>query len=533
MKKIFLISLSITLFMTVFNLLPVQGQVLDFKQYSNSNIETSDAYKKGNIYQKDLLLFIDILKECHPAFSPEHNFPFNIDSIANVGYNWAAQCESVANLNAYLQTISTLINDGHTSLLFDINKNLVYPFLFFIDIDNDKIYLRGISKEYESFLGKQVNQINGYPILEVLNSFRKVISSDNDFYFLDKVGNFMQSYSMWKNSSYCLPDSSLLFSFADNTSISLHPISVQQMDLSMLQFNNQVISIRENSKQPFLYKLLPEQSICYLQFNLCIDQSALRFQFYLKNQNNISEDLEKKITSYPRFDMFLKEMFQAIGTNKITTLVIDVRDNGGGDSNLCDVLLSWLKPYKEIKTQTFSIRFSNLWKQHYPILATEYEKSFADNGISFELGDLYESTFILNLLKREKESSISNKINEYFVKNVDVDKIFKGNIIFIQNSKTFSSAGLLITEAVDNNIGVVIGDKSSYRPCSYGDLLPWELPNTGTKGFVSHKIFNRPNIDKCDELSLNPQIYLPTSWLDFLSGKDICWEWILKKYGNF
>jgi hypothetical protein len=124
------------------------------------------------------------------------------------------------------------------------------------------------------------------------------------------------------------------------------------------------------------------------------------------------------------------------------------------------------------------------------------------------------------------------KTDSYFVRNEDENKVFKGNVIFIQNAKTYSSAGLLITDAVDNRIGVVTGNKSSYRPCHYGDLLAYELPNTKIRGFVSHKFFKRPDAEKCDETSLTPAVYIPATWQDILEGKDIHWEWILEHYGK-
>jgi hypothetical protein len=498
----YVVCFLIVIFETILNLLPIQGQNLNFIQYSNEGVENTDLYKKGNVYQKDLLLFIDVLKECHPAFSPRHTFPFDIDSISSVGYNWAVQCKNVGMLKSYLQTISALLNDGHTTLLPDYDENLVYPFLFFID--NDKMYLRGVNKEYEASIGKQINQINGRPIFEVLNSFRKIISSDNEIRFLYNVNNSMSSYTMWKNNPFCLPDSSLSLTFTDNTNISLYPIPVNQISWALQQPKDQINSIRENTKQSYLYKLLPEQGICYLQFNACYDQN-------------------------PRFDTFLKEMFQTIESQKIKNLVIDVRNNGGGNSLLCDVLLSWLKPVKEIKNGTSSIRFSNLWKQHYPTLAAEYEQIFIENKLSFEMGKLYGNPFLSNLSGKKEEASVYEKtIDEYFIKKEDGNKIFQGNVFFIQSEKTYSSAGQLIAKATDNNIGIVVGSKSSYRPCRYGDALAWKLPNTKIRGIVSHKIFNRPNSDKCNEMSLTPTIYMPLSWADILSGEDICWNWILE-----
>ena len=51
----------------------------------------------------------------------------------------------------------------------------------------------------------------------------------------------------------------------------------------------------------------------------------------------------------PDFGAFLKEMFGEMERNDVKTLVIDVRDNGGGNSRLCNQLLSWLKPIEDIR----------------------------------------------------------------------------------------------------------------------------------------------------------------------------------------
>lgn len=250
----------------------------------------------------------------------------------------------------------------------------------------------------------------------------------------------------------------------------------------------------------------------------------------MNNTNNLSENqLEKKILQYPRFDKFLNNMFEDIQSNKIKTLVIDVRNNTGGNSKLCDILLSWLKPIKDIREGSSSIRFSELWKLHYMNLYNEYKRIFAEIKLPFKMGTLYDSAILSSLSSIEKSPSIINKMNEYFLMNKDTSKIFKGNIIFIQGKKTYSSAGLLITEARDNNIGIIIGDKSSYRPCNYGDILFGELPNTHIKGSVSHKIFYRPNVNKCNESTLIPDVYLPTTWSDVIQNKDVCWEWVLKQ----
>jgi hypothetical protein len=89
---------------------------------------------------------------------------------------------------------------------------------------------------------------------------------------------------------------------------------------------------------------------------------------------------------------------------------------------------------------------------------------------------------------------------------------------------------MLILEAIDNGIGTLIGNKSSYKSCSYGDLLGWELPNTKIQGFVSHKIFKRPDVSKCNDLYIIPDVLIEPSFNDLSTGNDRCWDWIIENY---
>lgn len=512
----------------LFGYASLNGQNLVFNTYINEDVVNSEDYIKGNVYQKDFLLFVDLLKDSHPAFAQGNDFPFNVDSVRQDGYKWAYQCKSINDLKAYMQSVATLLNDAHTTLLPEVNNNLIYPFVFFKD--DSAIYMRALNKGGESFLGKRIFQINGHPVLSVLNSFKRAISSDNEAYFENKVNNYMQLYSMWENNPFCRSDSLLQFIFEDGTALSLSPVTRQNINLVWKDDRSLPNPIRDNKKTPFQYKLLSKESICYLQFNSCMDQSSARLQYYMSKGDSIPEAIERKLLQFPRFDNFLGEMFQAIHTNGIKTLVVDVRDNSGGNSSLCDVLLSWLKPLQDLKKGTSWIRVSKLWEQCNPSLAQKYHQAYRENNLEFNMGELYDTASMPPIKSEHNNSLSSEMISKLFVKNVDENKVFKGNVVFIQNSSTFSSAGLLITNAVDNNIGTLIGDNSSYRPCGYGDLLSWELPNTKIRGYVSHKIFSRPDGDKCGESSLTPTVYLANTWEQVLENKDACWEWVLNNY---
>ena len=511
----------------LFNFTPINGQSLI--QYSNSTIENSGKYKDGNIYQKDFLLFTTMLEETHPAFAPSLKHPVDIDSIQLKGYQWADECQSNEALSVYIQSILTLLNDGHTTVGQNMNMNLIYPFSFF---KNDQsIYLRGVNQAYKSSLGKEISQINGAPVLDVINSFKQVICADNEVRFFALANNLMPFYSMWKNNPYYSTDSILKVTFTDATTISLKPLSKQQLNIAWLQNKIQPNSIRTAGRTPFLYKIVTEKNICYLQFNNCIDQNTLRSQYATMGMSK--ENIEKNVSRFPIFDKFLDEMFQKIKEQNINTLVVDVQNNPGGNSQLCDELLSRLKPRNEIKQGTASLRCSKLWEQNLPLLAENYKQKFREKGEVLELGRLYENELLTRVLSNNNsntETITTSKQSNDSVENKTIDTIYKGTVIFIQNELTYSSAGMLITNAVDNNIGIVIGGESSYSPSHYGDILNWELPNTKIKGTISHKIFYRPDISKSKERSLIPSIKLTPNFSDLVEGKDIYWEWILNNY---
>lgn len=528
-KIIFRFALILMLSISVFDFASLNGQNSDYKKYINQDVTSSDRYTSGNIYQKDFLLFIDLLKECHPSFADGQKYPFDIDRIKNEGYNWASTCKSTNELRTYLQSIATLLKDGHTSLVPILDKKYIYPFIFFKE--NSSFILNGIDEPYSSFIGKEIIEINGKPVLDVVNSFRNAICSDNEIYYYDKVNSFMQMYSMWEGNPYSIKDSSLTFTFSDKTQIRLNPVSSDKIKIVKPPIKPN--SIRINTKEPFVYKLIKEKSICYLQFNSCVDQCSLRSQYNMnRNITNLSEEaFENKVSKIPRFDLFLSDMFQAMKTNKISTLVIDVRDNPGGNSRLCDILLSWLKPIKDTKYQNSFTRISKLWEQNFPALSAEYKELYSQMAKPYELGSLLDNQYLSTLINNaNNDNSISKKVDECFMANKDSSMIFDGNVVFIMNSKTYSSASMLIINAVDNNIGTLIGEEGSFRPCSYGDILSWELPNTMINGFVSHKIFSRPNLNKCNEMSIKPDIEINQTWSDIVEGNDVFLNWVLSKY---
>lgn len=236
----------------------------------------------------------------------------------------------------------------------------------------------------------------------------------------------------------------------------------------------------------FHYRLFPEHSLCYLQFNQCQDARTAG-----------NEEL-------PRWDTMLDEMFAQMKEQDIQTLVVDAQYNNGGSSMLCDELLIRLRPLDKLERFTTSLRFSNLMGTFNPRIVIA-KQAWEEAG---HIDELYQMP--------------EGKVSPDFVQ----PEVYKGNVVFIQSAKTYSSAGILMTLARDNRLGTILGQTSTFSPSHYGEILPFTLPNTGELGSVSTKFFARP-----DSTRLYDKVLEPTVRLD-LSDKEAAWQFIVNHYGQ-
>lgn len=486
---------------------------------TNPEIETSDIYREGNSYQRDFLLFADMLENTHPLFAEADKPHFDMDSLTRAGYQDLADCKSKMQLKYYLQAVLSRINDGHSHVSTDLSlyRKGLYPFYLFFENDTT-FYLFGIKKKYADHLGKRVMSINDTPVREIIDSFRPLMSCDNDNFFKANVmRECMVWRALWDYTPYHRSDGKLLLQFEDGDTVLL-PSTWNTKSYAWYQTEMKDF-IREKDGMPFSYTILPEKRLCCLHFAECSDRNTL----LASAKMGMAEDTSQ-INKMPDFGMFLKEMFGKINENEVSTLVIDVRDNGGGNSRLCDQLLSWLKPIDEFRWGGGKIRFSKLWEAQYPEYAKQVKAYFEGNGLTYPLGELYQGP-----LDNSEDDDQEDEIDELFMMNESRDSLFTGKVVFLQGKGTFSSAGKLITSAVDNGIGIVIGDYSTYSPNNYGDCLYWELPNTHVKGSVSHKIFYRADAARRNENVLVPDVPLPVTWEDVRNGVNPCWKWVMEQ----
>ena len=463
----------------------------DFPDISYEEIESSREYINGNKYQKDLLLYSKTFERTHPFYANPKRAK-ELKSETKKLYKELAEIYDIEIFCYRLQALTHHLNDGHSQVSSGLSKGLIYPIYIMFDT-KDSGYLLAVEKDHKEYLGKRITKINGNPICDLIYKGQKLISGDNNIFKIRELSKRLQLKDFWKMCGY--DNDKIVLTFKDMTSVTISATTGQGLTVEKLDitFN----SPTAQKKVPFYYKIHDSLSICYLQFNMCYDS-----------------------LNYPkfgqRFDNFIERMIADIEEKSIKTLVVDVRNNSGGSSSLCDVLLSYLTDYNKIKNMGCKVRMSEMLLKHQPDLASVE----LNDGTKPDFGDVFDYWEI----KRDnlKEVHLARRIN------LNPDKVFKGNIIFISGKETFSSAGLLLTLARDNSIGTIIGETSRHSPSHYGDILRLNLPNTNTKATISCRHFIRPNENLNNEIELVPDVVLNLS--DYTIDKDPAWEWILEHY---
>ena len=465
----------------------------------NEAIEGSARYQKGNIYQKDLLLYVDMLGETHPYYADEANRA-KLEKQAKRMYRECAKIDNARDFKVYLQRFTSSLHDGHTAIYYWENLNLIFP--IGLDIDGDNPYIINItSEEHCDLLGKEVVKINGYPVKQVLDMARPLVSADNEVNYENLVTQYLMFTQFWQMLG--MSDTELHLTLADGSEATIPAINKNQLKIAQLQ-RNTAQRVTTQRGVLFDYTIFEEEGICYMQFNQFADRVT-----------------HPNYPQLARFDDTMRDMMAEMEAKGIETLVVDLQYNGGGNSSLGTVLLSWLQPYKETQNISVTLRYSDLLCQHYP-----YYQNFTVEGRPLERGKTYDFWSFDH--SKDYKVDYEQQDSTQHVINIDPERIFKGNVVFIQGKDSFSSATLLLTLAQDNGIGTIIGERAGGKPCHYGDILYCTLPNTETLATVSHKYFIRPDRTLEHAEHIEPDVVIDLDNPE----RDMAWEWIVENYGK-
>lgn len=204
----------------------------------------------------------------------------------------------------------------------------------------------------------------------------------------------------------------------------------------------------------------------------------------------------RSMKDLPAFERFLDSVFTDIHNKPVSGLIIDLRQNGGGNSALGEKLIDYIssKPYR--------MGGGSTWK-----VSDEYKtfiREQAGNNAVYANGPFQSylnrnSGTVISALNSKLHTPGKNKLR------------YNGKVCVLTGPNTFSSANMLSNAIKDYQLATIIGEPTG-EPCNdYGELYWNKLPHTGLQFFTCTKQFIRANGDAADPNPVLPDITVKQS----------------------
>lgn len=182
----------------------------------------------------------------------------------------------------------------------------------------------------------------------------------------------------------------------------------------------------------------------------------------------------------------LDELFPQMEEKGTSVLIVDLRNNGGGDGELGEELIrrTVQKPYK---TPSKRMRYSKAYQKALLIdgLKERGVPAFLHLENILKLNDFHPYPVDLSKLK-----------GEYITYDHGIAYPYKNNwngtLVLITSHDTASAAVDLAAIVKDSQLGVIVGEETGGRPSYFSEVAILYLPNSGWVSMIASSYFERP-----------------------------------------
>ena len=211
-----------------------------------------------------------------------------------------------------------MCGDGHTSLGYDFKKMHYYP----VNVRwfDDGVFIVNCDARYRRALGAKILKVGSRSIEEIQSQFKQILPHDNEAGFravFDRAFNTAE-FLKYVGGSDDINNLDLELE-KEGQQFKQRFVSVPQPKARQIRWGFRPENVpRYQTKRQlnFWNDWLPEQKIVYFKYNRCQDAAGFR-----KLVNGTKGFIEK---------------------NDVEKLVIDLRDNGGGNSSIFNPMLRYL-----------------------------------------------------------------------------------------------------------------------------------------------------------------------------------------------
>lgn len=391
------------------------------------------------------------------------------------------------------------IANGHTDFYVSENhiKRLAKElprFPFDVYWDRDTLFvLRNMSEAKEIKPGYFIKKINGQTSKELIDFFASQITRDGF------------------NTS--LP----IFS-ASNSFKTHYALLLDTPDFFEIEFeNNTGENIQKKIKGELLTTIIDKRRERYTNLPKSMWQTK-EPAYTLSIDKNVATMTLKtfdkkwvKKTTGKSHKKFFKESFAQIKENGTQHLIIDLRNNGGGEPEPTIALFAHL----------YDQRFDFYNDMRLLVNRIPNAKLYASDAKLLNL-------FAWARVKKRAGGYVAKSLKKY-QNNKPAKNIFKGKTYVLTNPQSYSATGEMTGILKNYNIGTFIGEEPGGNPISNtsGVMLPLLLPNTKIRAILPVVQFLMAVDFENTGKGITPDHYVKNSFQDQLDGKDRVMEYTL------
>ncbi len=435
---------------------------------------TSNPYVYKNIdaenpYQKDFLVLADYVRKNHAGF-----YKTPLQTISSHDYDelvamTAQRLKNVSNASDFYYEIGpfiTSLRDGHTRINTSVGKSMGIGAWWF---DNKLVIISVTDSSATNILYSEIIAISGKPVGEIEKIANQFIPADmgqDDYkkvYSPDlMLSNFLLLHLGLMNEREEVKLTVVQNDEKRNITLACTFPSASSAYAIPAKFRNDTTEIKPGNT----YTIIPDSNSLYVQLNSL-------------PQTGYSE--------------FWHEAFVFAQKNKAASLILDLRNNSGGNSFWCNEFLSYIidKPR--------DLYVYDGWKSNYPH------------------GNVKISKGLWHMVPKNSELS------------------FTGKIVVLTSRQTFSSATFFVVAIKDNDLGIIIGDQVGNGSIRYGFMSdPITLPYTKIKFATTHYIWARANKEMLakEGASILPDIRVHETIEDLKKGIDPVYDKAMEYLGR-
>lgn len=355
---------------------------------------------------EDVNYVLDTLREVHPAFLDSDDK--NVLSAYEKLITKLKQTESISIRDLYIeiQYMLSPLHDGHTTTQLNVENPHYYLYIW----------------ELQD-MGYNLVEINSEALDTIIKKNLGLFCYDVEAWAENIFGNMISSKEMLEVLGYNT-NTGIVFTYENNQGDRIEKVALEE-DFILIDDYMAYYETRDAEKK---------------------SENNEDFVYYEYDQTNESMVLTLNSCKYnDKFKNTVKNMFEEIKENNINTVIVDLRENGGGNSLVSNEFIRYLDC-----------------------------DSYIEGGQAWRLGPILIP------------SSASTIVNKKFD-----DLTFSGDVYVLTSTNTFSSAMKFSQMIQANNLGVIVGQPPGNSPNGYGEVVRFCTPNGKFPLSVSSKVWYR------------------------------------------